>query len=141
MGRAPPSLAIPEASPNSGTIAVRRWLLVVAGLVLFMITIGGATRLTGSGLSITEWNLIMGAIPPLSESAWLEAFAKYKVIPQYIELNKGMSLAHFKGIYAWEWAHRALGILIGVAFGAVLTWKARGMAICELKVWRCEKYQ
>ena len=135
MGRAPPSLAIPETSPNSGTVAVRRWLLVVAGLVLLMITIGGATRLTGSGLSITEWNLIMGAIPPLSESAWLEAFAKYQAIPQYIELNKGMGLDAFKAIFWWEWGHRFLGRLIGIAFGLPLVWFwARGRIASRMVV-------
>ncbi|MEQ1615044.1 MAG: COX15/CtaA family protein, partial [Hyphomicrobiaceae bacterium] len=76
--------------------AVRAWLIAVVVLVVLMVTVGGATRLTGSGLSITEWKPIMGAIPPLGEAAWFDAFAKYKTIPQYAEVNKGMSLDAFK---------------------------------------------
>lgn len=102
--------------------AVRWWLFVAAALVVAMVTVGGATRLTGSGLSITEWQPIMGAIPPLSEAAWLEAFAKYKTIPQYAEINKGMSLEGFKAIFWWEWGHRFLGRLIGAAFALPLAW-------------------
>src|SRR5262245_8610854 len=100
----------------SGADAVRIWLLVVAALIFFMVSLGGATRLTGSGLSITEWQPIMGAVPPLSDAAWQEAFEKYKQIPQYEHVNRGMSLAAFKLIYWWEWTHRSLGRLIGVVF-------------------------
>jgi cytochrome c oxidase assembly protein subunit 15 len=107
-----PSLGL--AAPGTG--AVRIWLFVVAALIFLMVSLGGATRLTGSGLSITEWQPIMGAVPPLSESAWQEAFEKYKQIPQYEHVNRGMSLAAFKLIYWWEWTHRFLGRLIGVAF-------------------------
>jgi cytochrome c oxidase assembly protein subunit 15 len=96
--------------------AVRLWLFFVAGLVLAMITVGGATRLTDSGLSITEWQPILGAIPPLTEEHWQEAFAKYKEIPEYHLVNKGMSLEAFKAIYWWEWGHRFLGRIIGLAF-------------------------
>src|SRR5690606_16172411 len=85
-------------------------------LVFAMVSLGGATRLTGSGLSITEWQPIMGALPPLSEAAWLEAFEKYKQIPQYELVNRGMTLGAFKLIYWWAWTHRFLGRLIGVAF-------------------------
>jgi heme a synthase len=95
---------------------VRLWLLAVAALVFAMVSLGGATRLTGSGLSITEWQPIMGAVPPLSEAAWQEAFAKYRQIPQYQQLNRGMSLEAFKAIFWWEWTHRFLGRLVGVAF-------------------------
>jgi cytochrome c oxidase assembly protein subunit 15 len=95
---------------------VRLWLLAVAALIFAMVSLGGATRLTGSGLSITEWQPIMGAVPPLSEAAWLEAFAKYKQIPQYRFVNPGMSLGAFKLIYWWEWTHRFLGRLVGIAF-------------------------
>lgn len=105
---------------DEGAGAVRVWLLVVAALVLAMIVVGGATRLTDSGLSITEWKPILGAIPPLSEAHWLEAFAKYKQIPEYHVVNKGMSLAEFKTIYWWEWSHRFLGRFIGLAFGVPL---------------------
>jgi heme a synthase len=96
--------------------AVQLWLFAVAGLVLAMITVGGATRLTDSGLSITEWQPILGAIPPLSEADWLAAFAKYKEIPEYHLVNKGMSLEAFQSIYWWEWSHRFLGRFIGMAF-------------------------
>ena len=99
-----------------GRKAVGIWLLVVAAVIAVMVTIGGLTRLTGSGLSITEWDPIMGAIPPLSAQDWQEAFAKYRHIPQYIHENRGMSLDAFKGIYRWEWTHRLLGRLLGVLF-------------------------
>ncbi|WP_295556605.1 COX15/CtaA family protein [uncultured Hyphomicrobium sp.] len=100
--------------------AVRLWLFFVAGLVLAMITVGGATRLTDSGLSITEWQPILGAIPPLNDAHWQEAFAKYKEIPEYHLVNKGMSLEAFKAIYWWEWSHRFLGRIIGLAFALPL---------------------
>ncbi len=122
MGRAVPLTRRPEEVNDSSTSSVQLWLLIVAGLVLLMITVGGATRLTGSGLSITEWKPIMGAIPPLSEAAWLDAFAKYKLIPQYAELNRGMSLDAFKVIFWWEWSHRFLGRVIGFAFAVPLAW-------------------
>jgi len=80
------------------------------------VLVGGATRLTESGLSITEWKPVMGVVPPLSEQAWQAAFEKYQAIPQYREINSGMSLEAFKAIYWWEWAHRLLGRVIGVAF-------------------------
>jgi cytochrome c oxidase assembly protein subunit 15 len=96
--------------------AVRIWLFAVAGLLFAMVIVGGATRLTDSGLSITEWQPLLGAIPPLTEVHWLEAFEKYKQIPQYTLVNEGMSLSEFKAIYWWEWAHRFLGRFIGVAF-------------------------
>lgn len=99
-----------------GDRAVAAWLWSVAALVFAMIVVGGATRLTGSGLSITEWKPILGAIPPLNEADWLAAFEKYKLIPQYALVNAGMTLGEFKFIYAWEWSHRLLGRLIGVAF-------------------------
>jgi cytochrome c oxidase assembly protein subunit 15 len=107
-----PSLGL--AAP--GTKAVRIWLLAVAALIFLMVSLGGATRLTGSGLSITEWQPILGAVPPLSEAAWQEAFEKYKQVPQYELVNRGMSLGAFKLIYWWEWTHRFLGRLIGVVF-------------------------
>ena len=100
--------------------AVRLWLALVIMLVLAMIVVGGATRLTDSGLSITEWQPILGAIPPLSDADWQSAFEKYKQIPEYREVNKGMSLSAFKVIFWWEWAHRFLGRLIGLAFGVPL---------------------
>lgn len=100
--------------------AIRVWLFTVAGLIFAMVIVGGATRLTDSGLSITEWRPILGAIPPLTEADWLEAFEKYRQIPEYQLVNKGMSLEAFKTIYWWEWAHRFLGRFIGIAFFAPL---------------------
>ena len=102
--------------------AVRLWLYVVAALVVAMIVVGGATRLTDSGLSITEWQPLLGAIPPLNEADWQEAFAKYQQIPQYERLNKGMTLDEFQFIYWWEWAHRFLGRIIGIAFALPFLW-------------------
>ncbi len=96
--------------------AVRAWLFVVAAFVFAMVIVGGATRLTGSGLSITEWQPILGVIPPVSDGAWQEAFEKYRHIPQYEHINRGMSLESFKAIYWWEWTHRFLGRLIGFVF-------------------------
>lgn len=108
--------------PSRADRMVRGWLIVTALLVTVMITVGGATRLTGSGLSITEWNLIGGIVPPLSDAAWLEAFEKYKTIPQYIEVNKGMTLDGFKSIFWWEWGHRFIGRMVGFVFGLPLAW-------------------
>jgi cytochrome c oxidase assembly protein subunit 15 len=105
-----------SAMPASHARALRLWLGVVALLIVAMILVGGATRLTDSGLSITEWQPIVGAVPPLSHADWNEAFEAYQKIPEYTELKRGMSLAEFKTIYWWEWAHRLLGRLIGAVF-------------------------
>jgi heme a synthase len=102
--------------------AIRLWLHAVAALVFAMVLVGGATRLTESGLSITEWQLVTGVLPPLSETQWQADFEKYQAIPQYRQLNTGMSLADFKTIYRWEWAHRLIGRVIGVVFVAPLLW-------------------
>jgi heme a synthase len=99
---------------NSPAIAI--WLWAMAFLIFCMVIVGGATRLTDSGLSITEWKPLLGAIPPLSEANWLEAFEKYKLIPEYQIQNRGMNLGDFKFIYWWEWAHRFLGRVVGFAF-------------------------
>src|ERR1700749_2893823 len=88
--------------------AVAAWLLVVAALVLGMVVLGGTTRLTGSGLSITQWKPISGALPPLSEADWKQAFAGYQAIPQFRFVNPAMTLEQFRFIYWWEWAHRFL---------------------------------
>jgi cytochrome c oxidase assembly protein subunit 15 len=96
--------------------AVGIWLLAVAAMIAAMVVVGGLTRLTGSGLSITEWHPVTGVIPPLSHHAWLAEFAKYQRIPQYQFDNRGMSLAEFQSIYWWEWTHRLLGRLIGFVF-------------------------
>jgi len=108
--------------------AVALWLLVIAGMIALMVLIGGLTRLTGSGLSITEWRPVTGAIPPLSDADWQAEFARYQGTPQYDLLNRGMGLAAFKTIYWWEWTHRLLGRLIGVVFAApflVFLWQLR----------------
>jgi heme a synthase len=96
--------------------AIRRWLRFVAFLVFVMVVLGGATRLTDSGLSITEWQPLIGTIPPLTETDWQAAFAKYKLTSQFRLQNAEMTLGAFKFIFWWEWAHRLLGRLIGVAF-------------------------
>jgi heme a synthase len=102
--------------------AVRIWLYAVAALVLVMVIVGGATRLTGSGLSITEWRPITGALPPLSDAAWMAEFERYRQIPQYQLMNRGMSLTEFKFIYWWEWGHRQLGRFIGFAYFIPFVW-------------------
>ncbi|WP_292053643.1 MULTISPECIES: COX15/CtaA family protein [unclassified Brevundimonas] len=99
---------------QSRSVAI--WLYVCAALVFAMVVVGGVTRLTGSGLSITEWQPIMGTIPPLNHEQWMVAFEKYKAIPQYQQVNAGMSLQEFQGIFWWEWLHRVIGRLIGVVF-------------------------
>ncbi|WP_084639731.1 COX15/CtaA family protein [Kaistia adipata] len=103
---------------------IRLWLGAVILLVIGMIVVGGATRLTGSGLSITEWKPIHGVIPPIGDVEWHEEFDKYKQIPQYEIVNKGMTLDEFKNIFWWEWGHRLLGRMIGVVFFVpfVLLW-------------------
>jgi cytochrome c oxidase assembly protein subunit 15 len=101
---------------------VRSWLYVIALLIIAMIVVGGATRLTDSGLSITEWQPIHGTIPPLSEAEWQEEFQRYQQIPEYELVNRGMTLAEFKTIFWWEWAHRFLGRFIGLAFLVPLLW-------------------
>jgi heme a synthase len=102
--------------------AVAVWLWLVAVLVFAMVLVGGATRLTESGLSIVEWKPVTGVIPPVGEADWQAEFAKYKTIPQYERLNRGMSLREFKTIYWWEWGHRLLGRVIGAAFLLPFLW-------------------
>jgi len=95
---------------------VASWLLLCAAVIFGMITLGGVTRLTGSGLSMVEWKPLMGVIPPLSEEAWQETFDKYKQFPEYQKVNRGMDLGGFKSIFMYEYLHRVLGRLIGVLF-------------------------
>ncbi|AUC55360.1 heme A synthase [Sagittula sp. P11] len=115
----------PKQAPTGGMIdkasrgargAIRIWLMVLFVLVVVMIAVGGLTRLTDSGLSITEWKPVTGALPPMSEAAWTAEFDKYREIPEYQLQNKGMSMSEFKTIYWWEWGHRQLGRLIGVVW-------------------------
>src|SRR5437868_3520708 len=103
-----------SAQPTPQNRAVRWWLLVVAALIAIMVLVGGATRLTESGLSIVEWKPVTGALPPMTDAQWAQAFEGYKTIPQYRELNAGMSLDAFKTIFWWEWSHRLLGRVIGI---------------------------
>jgi len=107
------TIAVKSASANR---SVRIWLLTVAALIALMVVVGGATRLTESGLSIVEWKPVTGALPPLTDTQWNAAFEAYKKIPQYQALNAGMDLAQFKTIFWWEWSHRLLGRVIGVVY-------------------------
>jgi len=105
------------AKPSGARRGIRLWLLVLFAMLLVMIAVGGLTRLTDSGLSITEWNLIKGAVPPMNEAAWMVEFEKYKTIPEYQYQNANMDLAGFKSIYWWEWGHRQLGRVLGLVWG------------------------
>ena len=123
-----------SASQTSHHRAVRWWLVSIAALIAIMVLVGGATRLTESGLSIVEWKPVTGTLPPLSQEQWREAFEAYKTIPQYRELNAGMSLAEFKTIFWWEWSHRLLGRAIGVAYLLPFLWFLwRGALSAELR--------
>jgi heme a synthase len=114
----PAEIAAQKTAPR----AVAVWLFGVCALIFLMVVVGGITRLTLSGLSITEWHPIIGVIPPLTAPQWAAAFADYQKVPEYRALHYGMSLADFKSIYFWEYAHRLLGRLIGIAFAAPLVW-------------------
>ncbi|MEO7223443.1 MAG: COX15/CtaA family protein, partial [Devosia sp.] len=107
--------SIPDTAPDR-LKPVRAWLYVIALMVLAMVVVGGLTRLTESGLSITEWKPITGIVPPLNDAQWQAEFEAYQQIPQYRVLNPGMTLDEFKFIYFWEWFHRALGRIIGLVF-------------------------
>jgi heme a synthase len=109
-----------RSAARAADVRVGLWLFVVSFLVLCMVIVGGATRLTDSGLSITEWNPIKGTLPPLSATDWASEFERYRTIPEYIKQNKGMSLAEFQFIYWWEWSHRFLGRFVGLAFALPL---------------------
>lgn len=122
-------------SDRSTAVAV--WLGVVALFILAMVVVGGATRLTGSGLSITEWKPIMGALPPMGDAAWAEAFHKYRQIPQYQLVNAGMTLAEFKYIFWWEWGHRLLGRVIGLIFAIPFVYFLIRRQIPRRLIWRC----
>ncbi|MGX7743681.1 COX15/CtaA family protein [Rhodopseudomonas parapalustris] len=115
-------MTIAAVPPSSRVRAVRIWLTLVAALIAAMVLVGGATRLTESGLSIVEWKPVTGTLPPLGEAQWQAAFDGYKKIPQYRELNAGMTLDQFKTIFWWEWSHRLLGRVIGVAYLLPFLW-------------------
>ncbi|MFB2531773.1 heme A synthase [Paracoccus sp. p4-l81] len=116
-----------DARPKGARGAIRAWLIVLFVLVVAMIAVGGATRLTDSGLSITEWRPVTGAVPPLSDADWQAEFARYQASPQFQNLNPNMDLAGFKSIYWWEWGHRQLGRVVGLvwAVGFVFFWATR----------------
>src|SRR5471032_696948 len=105
----PDQVAVPEFRPR----ALQLWLLAVAAMIFLTLVVGGATRLTESGLSIVEWKPVTGVLPPMTESAWQVEFEKYQEIPQYREHNRGMSLGQFKVLYWWEWSHRLLARAAG----------------------------
>lgn len=120
VGDTPKQKAAPGGINRAGQGArglIRAWLMVLFALVVVMIVVGGLTRLTDSGLSITEWKPVTGALPPMSEAAWNAELEKYRAIPEYQLQNKGMSLSEFKVIYWWEWGHRQLGRFIGLVWG------------------------
>src|SRR5216110_3718671 len=117
--------------------AVAAWLLACCALVFAMVVVGGVTRLTHSGLSIVEWQPIVGALPPLDEAGWQETFGKYKQTPEYRLVNPGMNLEGFKGIVWWEYVHRLLGRLIGAALLRPLLWFALRGRIARALAWKC----
>ena len=118
-----PTLAEPGARPRDGQDrAVGIWLLICAAMILVMVLLGGITRLSGSGLSIMEWKPLMGALPPMSTAEWERVFALYREISQYKNVNHGMSLAEFQGIFWWEYSHRLWGRLIGIVFFLPFLW-------------------
>ncbi len=112
------------STPAIRPLAIANWLLFVAGMVFVIVVVGGITRLTESGLSITEWKPVTGAIPPLNEAQWQAEFEAYQQIGEYQQINgpAGMTLADYKFIYFWEWFHRLWGRLIGLAFALPLVW-------------------
>ena len=120
-----------SARPTDRPLAIARWLLIVAALVFAMVIIGGITRLTESGLSITEWKPVSGAIPPMNSADWAHAFDLYKATPQYQQVSgpAGMTVGQFQFIFFWEWIHRQLGRVIGLAFALPLLWFAVRRAI------------
>jgi heme a synthase len=128
----------PAAAPVARPLAIATWLLAVAAMVFLMVVVGGITRLTESGLSITEWNPVSGAIPPLTQEQWQHAFDLYKQTPEYREINgpTGMDLAQYKFIFFWEWVHRLIGRLIGLVFALPLAWFAIRRAIPKGYGWK-----
>jgi cytochrome c oxidase assembly protein subunit 15 len=127
-------IATDRPAGAAGMRSVRAWLIAVAALIVCTLMVGGATRLTESGLSIVEWKPVTGTLPPLTDAEWTRQFEAYKTIPQYREMNRGMSLSEFKTIFWWEWGHRLLGRLIGAVFLLPFLWFLwRGFLSSELK--------
>ncbi|MBX7491722.1 COX15/CtaA family protein [Qipengyuania sp. 1NDW9] len=127
-----------ETASRARPLLLSNWLFIVALMVIVIVTVGGITRLTESGLSITEWKPVLGALPPLSQADWEAEFELYKKIPEYIEINgpAGMDLEAFKTIYWWEWIHRQLGRLIGLALAVPLALFAARKIIPQGYFWR-----
>jgi cytochrome c oxidase assembly protein subunit 15 len=133
----PAAIPAPAPAPSAARPrAVALWLLAVAALVFAMVVVGGITRLTESGLSIVRWEPISGILPPIGDSAWAAEFAAYRQSPQYQLVNSGMSLEDFKNIYFWEYVHRLLGRIIGLAFALPLLWFAWRRAIPSGYGWK-----
>ncbi len=130
------SIALPHPTRQRQARAVAVWLFGMCAMLLVMVSLGGATRLTGSGLSIMEWKPLMGALPPLSGAEWQRLYRLYQQIPQYALVNQGFGLEGFKRIFWVEWTHRLWGRLIGLAFLAPLVWFALRGAISRRLAWR-----
>jgi cytochrome c oxidase assembly protein subunit 15 len=126
----------PKFMTRTRPLALARWLYVVAAMIVAIVVVGGITRLTESGLSITEWKPITGIVPPLTDAQWQAEFANYRRIPQYELLNAGMTLAQFKTIFFWEYAHRLLARLIGSVFALPLLYFAVRRQIPRGYLWR-----
>ena len=135
---APTAAPVPRTASEKRPRAIANLLFLVAGLVFAMVVVGGITRLTESGLSITQWKPITGAIPPLTHADWVKAFALYQATPQYREVAgpAGMTLAGFKTIFFWEWVHRLLGRIIGLVFFVAVAWFAVKRQIPRGYAWR-----
>jgi cytochrome c oxidase assembly protein subunit 15 len=133
-----PTLSLATASPRARPLAMSRFLFIVAALVFAMVVVGGITRLTESGLSITEWDLVSGTIPPLTQAQWQHEFDLYRQTPQYIQVAgpAGMTLAGFKSIFFWEWVHRLLGRVLGLIFFLGVVWFALRREIPRGYGWR-----
>lgn len=116
------TIAAPLPRADARPRAIAAWLLGIAALVFAMVVVGGITRLTESGLSITRWDVVSGTLPPLTDDEWQRQFALYQQSSQYSLMNQGMSLGEFKGIFFWEYVHRLLGRLVGVAFALPFLW-------------------
>lgn len=135
--RPTPIEPVTGARPDRGRpTALSWWLFVVAGLVFAMVVVGGATRLTQSGLSITTWKPVSGVVPPLTDAQWHREFANYRASPEYVIVNNHMGLAEFKGIFWWEWAHRLVGRVIGLALVVPLGWFLVRRAVPRGHGWR-----
>ncbi|WP_088310451.1 COX15/CtaA family protein [Novosphingobium sp. B 225] len=126
-------MAIDQSGPAPRPLAIARWLFMVAAMIVLIVAVGGITRLTESGVSITEWKPVSGTLPPLSEAAWQAEFDAYRQTPQYIQINgpAGMTLATYKTIFFWEWFHRLIARSIGLAFALPLAWFWAKRAIPE----------